>query len=593
LRNTERAHRDLITFVAVAALAIVALLVPTAANASFLDDGFGTAGSVDLDATPNDVVVDRTGRILVALDGGGDIVVAAFDEGGVPDTSFGGDGVATVSLPDDMTAVALDVDPNNRVIVGATHARFQGAIARLTPDGELDPAYDGDGIDFTNADVRDVLAQPDSKVVALGLVTDQAAAQRQFRFVRYTAVGDRDGTFSGDGVLLVTAGTPASAGLAGGEVAMGPEGSLVALAHFNPCCQPNWRAALTAVTTDGSLITTFGTGEAPGVARHGFYGSEPAGLAVQPDGKILFAASSPVPEFSSVRRMAQAVRLLPDGTADAGWGPSGAAAADFFAPDGRAWTTDLTLMSNGRVLLSAHAVPAAGGEGQLGVARFLPGGALDTAFGLDGMAWTSYPSFSHIVESQLAVDALGRPILAASTLDLDTGDPANPLLVRFLSSGGTPDGDGGGGGDGDPQCGNEGQPSCCDEENPCFGDGEGGVAGGVFAKIGLRVHRVVVPKTLGGLIRRGVRVLASCDFKCKLSVKVKVSAAVRDRLGLPGRVVARGTASAGADKRRWVIARLTGAAARAFNSYGGGGRLQIKVQAAGPKARSAAVAVAG
>src|SRR5438128_1199360 len=46
LRTTERTHQDLITLIAVVFLAAVALLVPSAADASFLDQGFGQDGRV-------------------------------------------------------------------------------------------------------------------------------------------------------------------------------------------------------------------------------------------------------------------------------------------------------------------------------------------------------------------------------------------------------------------------------------------------------------------------------------------------------------------------------------------------------------------
>lgn len=579
LRNSERAHGELLTFAAVAALVFVGLVIPAAADASFLDEDFGSAGSVALDAAPNDVVVDRTGRILVALDGDGEIVVAAFDDSGAPDTSFGDDGVATVDLEHDATATALAVDPANRIIVGASHAQFQGAVVRLTSDGEPDPSYDGDGIDFTNAEVGGVLAQPDSKIVVTGVRRETGSNPEQFfRFARYTVAGDRDPSFSGDGVVEVRSGAPSSAGLAGGEVAIGADGRLVAMAYYNPCCQPNLRAALTTVTSAGAPITSFGTGDlAPGVARHGFYGSRPTGLVVQPDGKILFSGSTPQFEYPTAPpRVAQAVRLLTDGTADTGWGPEGAVSAEFFGDTGTSVGTSLALMSNGHVVLSAHARSAPGEEGQLAVARFLPTGALDPTFGLGGMAWTSYPS-DRRVNAALAVDAVGRPTLTAWTHHPDTGAPVDPLLVRFLSSGGTPEDGGGGGGNG----------------GDAGGEGDGGVAGGVAGSAGLQVHKIVVPKTIGGLIRRGVRVLASCDVRCKLGVKVKVSGAVRNRLGLAKSLVARGSAGAAANKRRWVTARLTGSAARAFNTFGGGGRLHIRVRAEGSEAQSATVSVAG
>jgi hypothetical protein len=101
------------------------------------------------------------------------------------------------------------------------------------------------------------------------------------------------------------------------------------------------------------------------------------------------------------------------------------------------------------------------------------------------------------------------------------------------------------------------------------------------------VHRVVVPQSVGALIRRGIRVLASCSIRCKLIVNVDVGSGVANQLGLIKTRIARGTASTAAGKRRWVTARLTSAAATALRTYGGGGRLHIGVRAIGPAAESA------
>lgn len=595
LRTADRARQDLITLVAIAALAVVGLVVPSAAKASFLDDSFGSGGIVGLDAQPNDVVVDRSGRTLVALDGNGSIVVAAFDETGEPDASFGVDGVATVDLEHDATATALAVDPANRVVVAASHAQFQGVVVRLTPAGDPDPAYDGDGVDFTNARIGGVLAQPDSKVVIAGV-----SPEKTLRFARYTAAGDRDTSFGNGGAVSVDPEIPSHWGLAGGEVALGPDGTLVALANANPAFQPNYVAVLAAVTSGGNVITSFGTSEVPGVSQDHSYGSVPSGVAIRPDGRIHFGASSLLVEGEPRNREAQAVGLIANGTRDPAWssgsGVAGWAEAGVFPPSGDFRATDMQLMSNGRIVIAgiADASPPNPGDEALAIARLLPNGELDPSFGLDGVAWTAYPGQPGGVDAALEIDSLGRPVVTA--VRQAAGGTEDAVLIRFLQTGGTPEEGGGddGGGGGGEECGNEGQPSCCDEENPCFGDeGEGDVAGGASAKMGLRVHKVAVPKTIKGLIRRGVRVLASCDRRCKIVVKVEVSDAVASRLGLSRVRIARGSASAGAAKRRWVVARLSGVAARAFASYGGGGRLRIKVRAAGPGARSATVTVAG
>jgi hypothetical protein len=113
------------------------------------------------------------------------------------------------------------------------------------------------------------------------------------------------------------------------------------------------------------------------------------------------------------------------------------------------------------------------------------------------------------------------------------------------------------------------------------GGGEGGVEGTV-AGPGVTIHKVIVPHTARKLIRKGIRVLATCDNDCRIVVDVRVSNSVALRMHLRSLRFAHGSAPARAGKRRWVVAPLTASAARGIQTYGGGGHFQVKVRAAGP-----------
>jgi hypothetical protein len=60
-------------------------------------------------------------------------------------------------------------------------------------------------------------------------------------------------------------------------------------------------------------------------------------------------------------------------------------------------------------------------------------------------------------------------------------------------------------------------------------------------------------------------------------------------MGLPGTLLARGTRSAEADESRWVLAKMKPGAKRALLNFAGSGRLQVKVSAVGPGAKTAAI----
>jgi uncharacterized delta-60 repeat protein len=134
------------------------------------------------------------GRFLVAktlLEGNfrlrdADTQVMRFTATGASDPTFsspvfdfvGEGGSHTV----DITA-AIAVVPNGQVVLGASHAdsAFTNevfALARLNPNGSLDPAFGSGGIVTTNVGgvegVATILVQPDGKIIAVGTANNFA-----------------------------------------------------------------------------------------------------------------------------------------------------------------------------------------------------------------------------------------------------------------------------------------------------------------------------------------------------------------------------------------------------------------------------------
>ena len=140
---------------------------------------------------------------------------------------------------------------------------------------------------------------------------------------------------------------------------------------------PGWAAP-------GDLDPTFGgdgrvtTDPTPGVDSLN-------AVVVQPDGKVVAAG-----DVNSAAEIA-VVRYLEDGTPDPDFGGgdgivttdvSGAAATDF--------VQDLALQPDGKLVAVGTAV--VGGENVFAIARYLPGGGLDTDFGGgDGIVSPSAP----------------------------------------------------------------------------------------------------------------------------------------------------------------------------------------------------------
>ncbi|MBP7587772.1 MAG: hypothetical protein KBA72_07445 [Thermoanaerobaculia bacterium] len=195
---------------------------------SFSSDGWLTldVSGAELDDGVVAVAVDAQNRVVA---GGSthygtngdnsDFVVARFTAAGLLDTSFDGDGVARVGFDlgggelvyDETFDMALD--PATGAIVLAGYARalstFDLAIARLTPQGQLDTGFSADGKVNNNFGFGYVRANA-ILLDGLGRITIGGTAEpfngsggADFFAARYLPSGTLDSSFSGNGWTTV------------------------------------------------------------------------------------------------------------------------------------------------------------------------------------------------------------------------------------------------------------------------------------------------------------------------------------------------------------------------------------------------------
>jgi uncharacterized delta-60 repeat protein len=170
----------------------------------------------------------------------------------------------------------------------------------------------------------------------------------------------------------------------------------------------------------GALDPTFGTG---GIVIRSFpdWTTTALATAVLPNGDYLVLAGT------------QVLRLLPDGSPDAGFGTGGAVALDF-DPSALALAPDGSFLVVGRTT-AAYQQPS-----QFEVERFTPQGSLDSAFGAGGRVIT--PFGASAAATAVALQSDGKiVVVGADNLppNPDVWDPHEDFAVERLNPDGSLD----------------------------------------------------------------------------------------------------------------------------------------------------------
>lgn len=363
---------------AIAAAVIVALVISTSPVIAADSDpdpffgvgGFSTfapSGDPDTYESVNAVAVLPDGRLFLALTQitnfqdfpGGDrefsTVLARMNPDGSLDPSFGTGGIVHHERASiGRGAIAIQSD-GRIVLAGCCDAQ----VARFNFDGSVDTTFDGDGYVSLGIEVRDVALQPDGRIVIAGengadMVVARLNPDGSLDIADFNpGVGGRTADFGGlddraFGVVI----QPDGRIVIGGDSRQPPTGFEFdgALARFN---------------SDGSDDTTFGSG---GKVTLGLEDGQIFDLALQSDGKIVAIGKRVTPEGTKP----MAVRLHTDGSLDTTFGDGG------FAEDADVNGSLLqgVVGPTGRIV----------GVGFSKVVRWLSDGTLDPSFGEEGVA---------------------------------------------------------------------------------------------------------------------------------------------------------------------------------------------------------------
>lgn len=392
-----------------------------------LDASFGGTGEVTLqprglqESRVSGVAIQPDGKILLVGSAGGyhgsdhDIVVIRLDPDGSPDPSFGLGGVASIDFSEgtknaDDYGNGLALQPNGKIIVVGTSyidtsagegpGNEYGVVARLNTNGTHDPTFgaangqdsasggkliihlgqgESGGVGLANKTAAtNVVVRPNGRIVVVGskdLEYPSGEPPSGFFFtLALTAEGARDTSFGDDGrasVEFSTAALPRAAALAPNEDLVVAGETLSGGGEEYP--------AVARLSSAGVLVSGFGEEGGKRVLSDIGTGSIES-VAVQPDGKLVFATTIQGPESEWSR--AGLIRLNADGSTDSLGGQA-------FQPIPALGRYDsaggVAIDPQGRIVLGAEGADADGGfDVYSRLARFTPSGSLDGSFGSGG-----------------------------------------------------------------------------------------------------------------------------------------------------------------------------------------------------------------
>jgi uncharacterized delta-60 repeat protein len=388
MRQQKRSVRALLATASVA-FVVGATALPASADPGDLDGAFGGDGQVTTPVGNGDAygysgALQSDGKLVVTgvaynTPDDTEFAVARYKPNGLLDPTFGGDGKVVTNLTggDDEPLGVVIVGGGKIVVAGNAGANF--VAVRYLPDGTLDHSFSGDGkaiIHFSQGDSFGftVGRSKGNKVVIGGQVTVNGVDR--FALVRLTPKGALDASFGGDGRVFTTMGSGnayvwklivhADASIVATGDAIGGSGKTSpAVAWYRP---------------GGTLDSDFGDG---GRMVHDV-GEDlsPSGIVQLPSGKIVVAGGY---RTSPATFKVALVRFLANGQPDDTFGPNALVTRDLGADSD--YVGELRRQRSKLLLNVSHTI---GDDVRAGVLRLNVNGSVDTAFGDEGLALSTF-----------------------------------------------------------------------------------------------------------------------------------------------------------------------------------------------------------
>jgi uncharacterized delta-60 repeat protein len=305
------------------------------------------------------VAIQENGKIVVgSADTPGErFTLARYTTRGTLDSSFGPGGVVETDIGSVSGVTAVAIQPDGNIVAagyGYRGPRSTFALARYTPNGTLDASFGTGGTVTTeigsSSAATAVALAPNGKIVVVG--TTQRRGKTYWALARYTRDGKLDPTFSTDGKVVAPVRCHDLRSLiVSVSVAVQSNGKVVVTGRST-----RHGLVLARYTTRGTLDGTFGTG---GTVRADIGPESAAGLAIEPDGKIVVLGTT----TNASHYEWGLIRYTTRGTLDTSFGPGGKVRTLMGAPN-EAFA--MAIQQGGKIVVAGDS-----GSG-FAVSRYLP-----------------------------------------------------------------------------------------------------------------------------------------------------------------------------------------------------------------------------
>lgn len=402
-----------------------------------LDPTFGSNGIARTSLPQQAIVAQHScvqddGKILVVgytSDTANRICIARYNVNGSLDVTFGNNGLVIAS-PNGGNAIANDIAvqaDGKIVVVGREQELF---VARYNSDGTSDNTFGNSGYVSTsvlnNATASAVAIQPDGKIVVGGNGMNSMPDGTAFVLLRYGPNGSLDQTFGSSGVVVVD--IAAGSGLGAldilNTIKLQSDGKIIAAGVSGP------NVAIARVMSNGIIDSSFGTA---GIVTKNYASvgnSVFNDVVLQPDGKVVAVGSA----FDAHANVL-IVRYESTGKEDITFGNNGSLISSLSQQN--SYASAVLLQADGKMIIGGEAYK--NGAPQFALARYDNAGVLDATFGTNGTVITTADNNnSSICDIELysgAIIAVGSNKLSSKTDFIIARYSLFPLDVPGVKSG--------------------------------------------------------------------------------------------------------------------------------------------------------------